>query len=176
MDLLFDTTTQEYIEVIFALEKENKVARVTDIARRRGVTKSSVSLVLNHLQEKNLVDRKQYGYISLTLDGRQLAETLQKRHQTIKQFFTLILGLELEIAEQDACQIEHVISQQTLNSIDCFLKFIKECPQPWDKILSFFPNCSKFNQGSVDCSSCPKIDIQVNKPTSPQHSGRDIEK
>jgi len=175
MDLLFDTTTQEYIEVIFALEKENKVARVTDIAQRRGVTKSSVSLVLNHLKEKKLIDRKQYGYISLTLTGRQLAETLQKRHQTIKQFLMAILGLDQDIAEQDACQIEHVISQQTLNSIDRFLKCINECPQPWDDLLHLFPNCSQYNQGPVQCSSCPTIDIRVNKSTSQQESNNNVE-
>ncbi len=105
MSLPYDTTTQEYIEVIYALEKENRVARVTDIAERRGVTKASVSLVLNQLQKKELVERKQYGHITLTRSGKRLGSTLTQRHKAIKKFLQIVVGVSEGTADDDACKL-----------------------------------------------------------------------
>ncbi|MDZ7722790.1 MAG: metal-dependent transcriptional regulator [candidate division KSB1 bacterium] len=159
----FDTTTQEYIEVIFSLEQDKHIVRVTDIASRRGVTKSSVSLVLNQLQKKDLVHRKQYGHIHLTPLGRQLAEHLETRHQTIKNMLVKVLDLDEETADHDACELEHVISSKTLNKINQFLQFIDQCNQPWDKILKVYHDCSIYNKGVNTCEQCPQIEIYESK-------------
>jgi len=135
MSLPFDTTTQEYIEVIYALEQENRVARVTDIADRRGVTKASVSLVLNQLQKKELVDRKQYGHITLTKSGRRLGSTLSKRHQAIKRFLNIIVGVPEHIADEDACKLEHILSKESCKAINKIAKAIENQPQEMAAIL-----------------------------------------
>jgi DtxR family transcriptional regulator, Mn-dependent transcriptional regulator len=124
MSLLHDLTTQEYIEVIHELEQENKVARVKDIADRRGVTRSSVSLVLNQLKTKELIDHEQYGHVTLSKKGTKLAKTLQRKHDTLKSFFTSILKVPENIANMDACKIEHDISAESLNAMKKMLEQI----------------------------------------------------
>ena len=89
MSTSHDLTTQEYIEVIHDLETEKKVARVKDIADRRGVSKSSVSLVLNQLRKKDLIDHEQYGHVTLSETGLVLAKELERKHSIIKTFFIL---------------------------------------------------------------------------------------
>ena len=106
MSLTHDTTTQEYIEVIRDLENENKVARVKDIADRRGVSRSSVSIILNQLLKKDLIAHEQYGHVSLSQKGRRLANDLERRHQAIKEFLVKVLGVSDENAEKDACKFE----------------------------------------------------------------------
>lgn len=157
MELAFDTTTQEYIEVIYALEEENRVARVTDIAERRGVTKSSVSIVLNHLKDKKLIDRKQYGHITLTKNGVQLARQLTRRHQALKQFLIQVLGLSEQTAEDEACKLEHVVTSETLNRINDFLNFVEMCPQHVDRVFDLFKNCGMVNKDGAECDSCPPV-------------------
>ena len=114
MSLVHDLTTQEYIEVIHDLENENKVARVKDIADRRGVTKSSVSLVLNQLKNKELIEHEQYGHVTLSEKGLELAKELERKHLIIQAFFTKVLDVSQEIAKSDACKIEHDISSESL--------------------------------------------------------------
>ncbi len=149
-----DTTTEEYIEVIHALEKENKVARVKDIADRRGVTRSSVSLVMNQLVKKELVSHEQYGHVTLTTLGRQLAKDLEKTHRIIKDWLVNILDVEPEKAEQEACKLEHIISRESLNSMANFLNFIKKCPHNWQIIFTHFKNCGQYGNGVLGCNDC----------------------
>lgn len=157
MTLAYDITTQEYIKVIFSLEQEHRVARVTDIAKRRGVTKSSVSLVLNQLQKKALIDRKQYGHVTLTKSGRRLGSELHKRHQAIKVFLVLVLGVPEKIAERDACQIEHDLSQQTWSELQRFTAVLQNCPNHVVESLAFFKRCSKFAAGDLQCETCTEM-------------------
>lgn len=117
MGLVHDLTTQEYIEVIHDLECENKVARVKDIAERRGVTRSSVSLVLNQLKTKELIDHEQYGHVTLSKKGVKLAKALQRKHGIIQDFFTKVLKVSEDTANMDACKIEHDISAESLNAM-----------------------------------------------------------
>jgi len=157
MALNYDTTTQDYIKVIFELEQENRVARVTDIAERRGVTKSSVSLVLTQLQKKELIDRKQYGHITLTKSGRRLGSELYKRHQTISIFLQEILGVPEKTAEQDACKIEHDLSQQTWRELRRLIDVLQNCPNNIKDHLVHFSRCGKFASGDLNCDRCKDL-------------------
>ncbi len=124
MSLPYDTTTQEYIEVIYDLEQKHRVARVTDIAESRGVTKASVSLILGNLQKKELIDRKQYGHITLTKAGRRLGAKLTQRHSAIKDFLHLVIGVPEHIADQDACKLEHILSKESCMAIKDIVKIV----------------------------------------------------
>jgi len=155
MSLTHDTTTQEYIEVIRDLENENKVARVKDIADRRGVSRSSVSIILNQLLDKDLIAHEQYGHVSLSRKGRRLANDLERRHQAIKEFLVKVLGVSEENAEKDACKFEHDISKETFTAFSRFLSFVENCPKNFKSILNFFRNCGKYGSGERDCLDCP---------------------
>lgn len=154
MNLPHDTTTQEYIEVICDIERENRVARVKDIADRRGVSSSSVSIILNQLRKKNLIEHEHYSHVTLTEKGRKLASMLERRHQAIKNFFIDVLGLSEEVAEKDACKFEHEISQETLAAISRFLLFIENCPQVSSQSRILFQQCEKFSSGGRSCPDC----------------------
>lgn len=153
-----DTTTQEYIEVIRDLENENKVARVKDIADRRGVSRSSVSIILNQLLKKDLIAHEQYGHVSLSRKGRRLANDLQRRHQAIKQFLVKVLGVSEENAEKDACKFEHDISKESFVALSGFVAFIENCPKNIDNILNLYRNCGKYGSGENDCPDCADFD------------------
>ena len=126
MNADFDTTTQEYVEIIYELQKNNKVARVKEIAERRGVSRSSVSIALNLLKKKKLIEHENYGLVELTDTGMQLGKELEQRHQIIRDFFVNILNIEPEIAENDACKLEHYIHQDIFNSLVDFVAFMNE--------------------------------------------------
>ena len=143
MSLSHDKTTQEYIEIIHDLERDNKVARVKDIAERRGVTRSSVSLALNQLLKKDLIRHEQYGYVSLTDQGHTLAMDLEHKHVAIKRFLTFILGIEETLADEDACILEHHVSNVTLDAFTEFVKFIEECPFGSIDTINKFKKCQK---------------------------------
>jgi len=129
MDSKFDTTTQEYVEIIYEIQKSQKVARVKDIAEKRGVTRSSVSTALNILKEKELVNHESYGLVELTDKGEELATELEERHAIIKDFFLNVLHIEPESAEENACKLEHYITTNVLDSLVNFIAFIKDNPQ-----------------------------------------------
>lgn len=161
MELPYDATTQDYIKVICLLEKEHRVARVTDIAQQRGVTKSSVSLVMRHLQEKALIDRKQYGHITLTRSGRRLGNSLLRRHELLKLFLIEMLGVSPAAAEEDACKLEHAFSTETWNKFKQFVSVIEQCPQKLTDVLSQLQNCGKYAGGDMECSECPAASIEM---------------
>jgi DtxR family Mn-dependent transcriptional regulator len=154
MSLAYDTTTQEYIKVIYTLEQSHRVARVTDIAERRGVTKSSVSLVLNQLQKKELIDRKQYGHITLTKAGRRLGSELHKRHHAIKLFLQHVLGVSDKNAERDACKIEHDLSDETWKELKRFTTVLEKCPHDVNVSLEYYTRCGLYAKGDLDCKAC----------------------
>ncbi len=154
-NLSHDKTTQEYIEVIRELEKENTVARVKDIAARRGVSRSSVSLVLNQLRKKKLIFHEHYSHVTLTQKGRYMAEILDNRHQLIKQFLVLMLGLPEEIAETDACKFEHIVSKETINAIDRFLFAYENCPMDVPAFSEWIQKCRQTTTLKKHCDGCP---------------------
>ncbi len=149
MEIHFNTTTQEYIEVIHDLEKENKVARVKDIANRRGVTRSSVSLELNNLVKKELIFHEQYGHVTLTPAGRKLAATLEHRHMLIKTFLVNFMGIDEKTGENEACKLEHIIDSQTLAAITRFSVFMKSYPNEWNRLFQILKDCDVLNHHAV---------------------------
>jgi len=154
MDDKYDPTTEEYIEIIYELQQQNQTARVKDIAQKRGVTRSSVSTALTLLKKKKLIVHENYGRVELTHQGLQLGKTLERRHWIIKQFFTRILGIDIDLAETDACKIEHYLSTETIKSFVNFINFIDGCPTGNPKWLEKFKQCSIFGNGREYCPAC----------------------
>jgi len=150
MSLTPDTTTQEYVEIIHDLQKKYKVARVKDIAKMRGVSRSSVSTVLNALKKKNLIVHEQYGLVQLTEKGKRLGRTLSRRHEAIFDLLVEILNVSPEIAEADACQVEHCVSSETIDRIINFLEFVK---QPSSSQRRCLPFLAEFRQKYAKSSS-----------------------
>jgi len=107
-------SVEDYLEAILLLQKRNGNVRSIDIACELNFTKASVSVAIKGLREKNLITMANTGYISLTEEGYKLAETILERHTLISSWL-IRLGVSEAVAKEDACRIEHDISEETFN-------------------------------------------------------------
>ena len=114
-------SAEDYLETILILSNKLPVVRSVDISNELGYKKSSVSVAMKNLREKNHITMTDAGYIYLTEKGKKIAENVYERHKTLKKFL-IDLGVNQEVAEEDACRVEHVISQE---SFDCLKKHIE---------------------------------------------------
>jgi DtxR family Mn-dependent transcriptional regulator len=127
---------QDYLETIFFLEKENSVVRVKQISESMDVKNSSVHSALHQLAKKGLVEHEHYGYVNLTDNGRSMARRLEKKHWLLARFLHKYLGVKKKQAEEEACRIEHVISDNTLHNLEKFLFFLSGNQGVMEKWLS----------------------------------------
>lgn len=116
---------EDYLETLLVLEASGHI-RCVDVAKMMGVSKPSVNKAMNVLKEKGFVTQQVYGEIHLTEEGRALAKEVYHRHQIVKDFLIHVLGVSEANAEDDACHIEHVISQETF---DCMKKYCDQHKQ-----------------------------------------------
>ncbi len=119
---------EDYLETIFFLNEKNSVARVKDISDSLNVKAPSVTSALANLSKLNLVIHERYGYVQLTAEGERLAKIIIKKHKVLIKFLTKILDINLKIATEDACKMEHSISAQTFEKLTKFVKFIEDSP------------------------------------------------
>jgi DtxR family Mn-dependent transcriptional regulator len=117
---------EDYLEAIYQICEQKKVARVKNIASRLNVSIGSVTYAINALLDSGLIKHKKYGYIELTQKGKKLGKEILEKHKLIRNFLINILNVDEEIAEEDACKIEHCISNQTYERIESFLRLYKE--------------------------------------------------
>ena len=110
---------EDYLETIYELIDKNAVARVKDIAVKLNVRMPSVHAAIRELRKHGLVEQEPYGCVLLTKAGTVEAKKIVKRHEILCKFL-LLLGVPLEVAERDACSMEHVLSKETYVAIEKF--------------------------------------------------------
>ena len=108
---------QNYLKAVYELSGNREGARVSDIAARLEVSKSSVCMAMKVLQEKKLVQRDAYHKVFLTLQGRSLAVSIIETYETIRIFLIKVLNIDSATARRDAFAIQYVISRGTLYSM-----------------------------------------------------------
>ena len=104
-----------YLQAVAALKREKGYAKVSDIAERLGVTKSGVTSMIRSLATRGLVDHERYGCVELTEEGRHFAEFTESSRNVLATFLTDILRVPAAIAHEDACMIEHLVSNQAMS-------------------------------------------------------------
>lgn len=119
--MAMNESAENYLETILMLSKTLPVVRSVDIANELGFKKSSVSVAMKHLRENNHITVSDAGFISLTESGKQIAEMVFERHELISNWL-IGIGVSEEIALEDACKMEHVISQESFDAIKKFIK------------------------------------------------------
>ena len=112
----YNESAENYLETILMLSKTLPVVRAVDIANELGYKKSSVSIAMKHLRENEHITVTDAGFISLTESGRAVAEMIFERHEMLTNVL-VSLGVPEEIASEDACKIEHVISPESFEAI-----------------------------------------------------------
>ena len=118
-------SAENYLETIFVLTKRNGVVRSIDIANELGFSKPSVSVAMKALRENGYIDVMGDGHIILLPEGRKIAEKLYERH-TVLTNALVSLGVSEETAAEDACKIEHILSDETFEAIKNYRENIKK--------------------------------------------------
>lgn len=111
-----------YLETILVLKKRNSQVRSIDIARELNFSKPSVSRAVGILKDNGYISIDSNSYIELTEKGTRIAKDIYEKHKLLTEFFTTIVKVSPEIAEEDACRIEHVISDETFQGIKRILE------------------------------------------------------
>ncbi len=109
-------SAENYLETILMLSKSKPVVRSVDIAEELGYKKSSVSVAMKNLREKEHITVTKEGFIYLTESGREIADMIFERHEFLTNWLVR-LGVDQEIAAGDACRMEHVISRESFDAI-----------------------------------------------------------
>lgn len=112
-------SSENYLETILMLSEKLPVVRSVDIANELGFKKSSVSIAMKNLREKGHIIVSDAGFITLTESGRHIAEMIYERHKLLSECLVK-LGVPEEIASEDACRVEHIISPETFEAIKKF--------------------------------------------------------
>lgn len=108
---------EDYLETILRLQKRQGQVRSIDIANELDYSKPSISRAMKVLQEKGLVYMDEKKFIHLTDEGHEIAVKVYRRHLLIKEALETFLGLDAQLAERDACRIEHIISEEAVERI-----------------------------------------------------------
>ena len=110
------SSMEDYLEAVLVLQQKHGYIRCVDVAGYLGVTKPSVSRAVKELSKKKCLLKKDDGTLSLTEQGRQIAQQIYEKHQLFtKQLIEA--GVPRDIAVQDACRLEHVISETSFNKL-----------------------------------------------------------
>jgi Mn-dependent DtxR family transcriptional regulator len=110
-------TMESYLDAIFELSEGGAGVRLTDLAKKLSVTKSTANAAAASLAEKGLIANERYGRIKLTDAGMREARQITEKHGIVRAFFSEILNLDEETADRDACAIEHVISDKATRAM-----------------------------------------------------------
>ena len=145
---------EEYLETIYDLENRDGSAKTTAIAKCLKVAPASVTEVLRSLSDKGLVRYEPYQGATLTNEGKKIADTIKRRHRLLEVFLTDVLKLNREKVHDEACKMEHTISEDTENALCRML----ECPRPlsaWQSDRPLQQRCGelcrvRWRQGKTD--------------------------
>lgn len=145
---------EDYIEAIYHIIDEKLVARSKEIAAKLDVSRASVTEALRALSKKGLINYAPYEAITLTDNGKTVAEDVIFRHDALKHFFIEVLAIDTTIAEEGACRIEHSAPPEIIARMINFTKFIKECPRGGDDLIRGFAEYCTEGKQEEKCNSC----------------------
>lgn len=114
-------SSENYLETILVLNKRSGQVRSIDIANEMDFSRPSVSNAMKKLRENGFINIDEDGFITLTASGKEIAEKIYERHQNLAKFF-ISIGVKEETAFNDACKIEHVISEDSYRLMMEFFK------------------------------------------------------
>lgn len=157
---------EDYLEVIYHLQKTHQVARAKDIAEQMRVQRASVTGALKTLASRGLINYSPYKVVTMTEQGERAAKDIIRRHQTLKEFFIIALQLEPQRADTNACRIEHAIGKAAIERLVQLLDFIKHCPRAGSDWLQAFADFCRSDGREPDCRACLQACLKKLDPDS----------
>jgi DtxR family Mn-dependent transcriptional regulator len=152
------SSLEDYLETIYLLVQEQGFARVKDVARARDVKAASVSIALRRLAELALVRYERREYIALTPDGEKAGRRVFSRHRLLTRFFEQVLSMQPQAASEQACAMEHSLTDEAMDGLVRFFEFLGACPS----VVESFHHCplvqdaKAFAAGQGGCTVCAK--------------------
>ncbi len=154
MQTKISSSLEDYLETIYLLQRDHGFARVKEIAAARDVKAASVSVALRKLAEAKLVRYERREYINLTPEGEKTARSVFSRHRLLKRFFCEVLQMSLDGADEQACALEHSLTDEGMNRLVRFFEFLDNCPS----VVEDFKKCLEQekcpNKDSAECKNC----------------------
>lgn len=111
---------EDYLEAILMIKERNGNVRSIDVAHELSFSKPSVSVAMKNLKTNNYITVDENGYINLTETGQEIADKIYERHTFLTNWLTSI-GVNPEVAAEDACKMEHAISSESFTAIKKFI-------------------------------------------------------
>ncbi len=145
---------EDYIEAIYHIIAEKQVARGKDIASRLKVSGASVTEALRSLSKKGLINYAPYEVITMTEQGRIIAEDVIRRHNALKKFFIEVLAVDDATAETGACRFEHTAPPEIIEQMVNFSKFLDLCPRGGKELIQGFSDFCKKGKTRANCDEC----------------------
>lgn len=115
---------ESYLEQIADLQKEFGAVRTSDLADRMGCRRSSVTNALQRLSEKGLINYQSYRPVTLTAEGEETIRALSRYHGILADFLENILAFPEKFAQEEACRLEHRVSQCTIERMRVYIEFV----------------------------------------------------
>lgn len=115
---------ENYLETILMLKEKKGTVRSIDIARELNFSKPSVSRAMGILRESGYITMEPSGEIQLTESGKEKAGAIYGRHRLLTAFLSEVIGVSAQVAEENACRMEHILDQEVVDGIG---QFMKEC-------------------------------------------------
>ncbi|MGA2161255.1 MAG: metal-dependent transcriptional regulator [Methanoregula sp.] len=149
---------EEYLEAIYDIAGTEAPAKTTAIAKCLKVTPASVTEALQNLADKNLVNYEPYRGASLTGEGKKIAETIKRRHRLLEVFLADVLHINRAKVHDEACRMEHTISEDTENALCRMLNAPAHCPHgsPIAPCAKGVGSCSECDAATGSANSLPE--------------------
>lgn len=125
--MVIQESAENYLETIYVLSGKQPAVRSIDIANELSFSKPSVSVAMKNLREKGYIRTDSQGHITLTPEGLEIAKSVYERHVLFSNWL-IYLGVDPETAAEDACRIEHILSQDSYEAIKNHILQEKELP------------------------------------------------
>ncbi|MFC1764819.1 DtxR family transcriptional regulator [Planctomycetota bacterium] len=165
---------EDYLEAIFWVIAERGAARGRDVAKRLDVRASSVTGALRTLAEKEYINYAPYELITLTDVGKVEAKKIIRRHEVLRDFFTEVLWIGKDLAEEGACKLEHGIPKEIVDRLVAFTEFVQSCPRAGsDWLRQFARHCLEGVQ--LECTACvPKCHQKFEEKLAKMNDEEDL--
>lgn len=135
--LQMSSPLEDYLETIYLLVQKHGFARVKDIARSRGVKAATISIALRKLADSGLVNYERREYIGLTPEGEETARRILTRHRLLTRLFAEVLNMTPSAASDQACAMEHSLTDEAMDKLVSFFEFLGNCPS----VIEIFQRC-----------------------------------
>lgn len=119
-------TIEDYVELVYDLQKNGKRVHTNDIASALNINPASVTEIFQKLSGADYINYEKYTGATLTEKGRKIAIATKKKHDTLTEFL-MLLGVDKKTAEDDACEMEHILHPSTMDAVIKFVEVVKQC-------------------------------------------------